>query len=44
MCEDAIKTSGHSADIELREVSQLVLAAVTPSEIGIGSQPDAESW
>jgi Fe-S oxidoreductase len=27
MYEDAIKTSGHSADIELREISELLLAA-----------------
>ena len=28
MYEDAIKTSGHGADIELREISELVLEAL----------------
>jgi Fe-S oxidoreductase len=31
MYEDAIKTSGHQGDIELRELSELVLESVTPA-------------
>jgi hypothetical protein len=30
MYEDAIKTSGHQGEIELREVSELVLEALGP--------------
>jgi len=46
MYEDAIKTSGHAADIELRELSELVLEALDlqPAGVRAGSdeQGDAE--
>jgi Fe-S oxidoreductase len=50
MYEDAIKTSGHGADIELRELSELVLEALDLEPVGAtataaadAGEPDAAS-
>ncbi len=47
MYEDAIKTSGHAAEIELRELSELVLEALELEPVGVASAAaapdDAES-
>lgn len=40
MYEDAIKTSGHAADIELRELSELVLEALDLSPVAVAGVPD----
>ncbi len=37
MYEDAIKTSGHAADIELREISELVLEALDLEAVAVAS-------
>ena len=44
MYEDAIKTSGHADDIELREISELVLEALDlePAGVVAGGDDDAE--
>jgi Fe-S oxidoreductase len=34
MYEDAIKTSGHQGEIELREISELVLESLAPARNG----------
>jgi Fe-S oxidoreductase/nitrate reductase gamma subunit len=45
MYEDAIKTSGHAADIELREITELVLEALDlePAEVAAGTASDSEA-
>ena len=37
MYEDAIKTSGHAGDIELRELSELVLESLALAPVGAGA-------
>ena len=45
MYEDAIKTSGHAGDIELRELSELVLEALglEPMPAGVASDRGEEA-
>ena len=43
MYEDAIKTSGHADDIELRELSELVLEALELEPVAIGGYHAGES-
>ncbi len=42
MYEDAIKTSGHATDIELREISELVLEALDLEPAGVAAGSDTE--
>jgi Fe-S oxidoreductase len=43
MYEDAIKTSGHAADIELREISELVLEAMDLVPVAVAAEtPEGE--
>ncbi len=45
MYEDAIKTSGHQGEIELRELSELVLEACAPNGGGVTRAEEGEaSW
>jgi Fe-S oxidoreductase len=41
MYEDAIKTSGHGDEIELREISELVLEALDLQPVGATASPAA---
>ena len=41
MYEDAIKTSGHADDIQLRELSELVLEALDLMPVTIGGPNEA---
>jgi hypothetical protein len=41
MYEDAIKTSGHQGELELRELSELVLEALRPAAIGAAQREEA---
>ena len=43
MYEDAIKTSGHQGEIELREVSELVLEALDLDPVAVGAGGDIET-
>jgi hypothetical protein len=45
MYEDAIKTSGHAGEIELRELSELVLEALAlePEPAAVAAPDEAES-
>jgi hypothetical protein len=38
MYEDAIKTSGHAADIQLRELSELVLEALALEPVAVAAE------
>jgi hypothetical protein len=42
MYEDAIKTSGHAGEIELRELSELVLEALDLEPVAVGAEAEAE--
>jgi Fe-S oxidoreductase len=42
MYEDAIKTSGHADDIELRELSELVLEALDLVPVGVAAEAPGE--
>jgi Fe-S oxidoreductase len=42
MYEDAIKTSGHGGDIQLRELSELVLEALDLQPVAVAGTPPAE--
>ena len=37
MYEDAIKTSGHQGEIELREISELVLESLDLEPVAVGA-------
>ena len=41
MYEDAIKTSGHQGEIELRELSELVLESLDPTPAGVAAEQAA---
>jgi hypothetical protein len=41
MYEDAIKTSGHAGEIELRELSELVLESLALEPVAVGATEDA---
>ena len=45
MYEDAIKTSGHEGEIELRELTELVLESLDLEPVGIGAaaEPGADA-
>jgi Fe-S oxidoreductase len=43
MYEDAIKTSGHAADIALREISELVLEALDLEPVAVAATGEAEA-
>jgi Fe-S oxidoreductase/nitrate reductase gamma subunit len=43
MYEDAIKTSGHAADIALREISELVLEALDLEPVAVAAEAEGES-
>ncbi len=42
MYEDAIKTSGHAAEIELRELSELVLESLALEPVAVAAAEDSE--
>jgi hypothetical protein len=43
MYEDAIKTSGHGGEIELREISELVLEALDLEPVGATATTTADA-
>ena len=44
MYEDAIKTSGHQGEIELRELSELVLESLELGAVGVvAAKPGADA-
>ena len=43
MYEDAIKTSGHAADIELRELSELVLESLALEPVAVATTEEGET-